>query len=211
MSDALRTLQGKIGAVADGAFGPNTAKAIAKHYDFTPARGAHFLGQVIHESGTFRYTTESLSYSADRLLKTFKRYFKDEEHAAQYARNPEKLANYVYMDVNRSKKSQLGNIHEGDGWLWRGRGFLQVTGRSNYRAFASEMRLPDVIKDPDLVATDYPLESAIWFFDRNNIWNICDKGVDEDTIRKVTKKVNGGQNGIDHRIKETTKIYDWLS
>ncbi len=201
MSDALRKLQERCGVVADGAFGKNTAKAIAEHFELNSKRAAHLLGQVVHESGTFKYTQENLNYSVDACLRVFGKYFKSEEQAKPYARNPKALADKVYGHRG-------GN--EGQGFAWRGRGFLQLTFRDNYRAFASDMRLPDVMDNPDLVASDYAMESAIWYFRRNNLWTICDQGVTDEVIKKVTKKVNGGYNGLDHRIKETHKIYNWL-
>ena len=208
--EALKLLQEKCGVRPDGAFGPNTAKAIVSYYKWSPERGAHMLGQLVHESGNFKSTTENLNYSAQALLAVHSRYFETEEKAQEYERNPEKIANYIYMDKNRTKKGALGNVEEGDGWRWRGRGFLQCTGRSNYRSFASAMRVPEVMEDPSLVATDYAMESAIWFFDTNNIWKICDEGVNDDTIKRVTRVINGGYNGLSHREKETKKIYDWL-
>nr|BAR33111.1 Predicted chitinase (COG3179) [uncultured Mediterranean phage uvMED] len=201
MSDALRKLQERCGVVADGAFGRNTAKAIGEHFELNSKRAAHLLGQVVHESGTFKYTEENLNYSVDACLRVFGKYFKSEEQAKPYARNPKALADKVYGHRG-------GN--EGQGFAWRGRGFLQLTFRDNYRAFASDMRLPDVMDNPDLVASDYAMESAIWYFRRNNLWTICDEGVTDEVIKKVTKKVNGGYNGLDHRIKETHKIYNWL-
>ena len=201
MRDALRKLQERCGVVADGAFGRNTAKAIGEHFELNSKRAAHLLGQVVHESGTFKYTEENLNYSVDACLRVFGKYFKSEEQAKPYARNPKALADKVYGHRG-------GN--EGQGFAWRGRGFLQLTFRDNYRAFASDMRLPDVMDNPDLVASDYAMESAIWYFRRNNLWTICDEGVTDEVIKKVTKKVNGGYNGLDHRIKETHKIYNWL-
>lgn len=212
MSDAMRTLQARCGVAADGSFGPNTARAIAKHYDLSPERAAHLLGQSAHESGNFKLTQENLNYSEKALNSVFRRYFGNgKEDASKYARNPQKIANYVYMDENRSSKGALGNTEEGDGWRFRGRGFLQCTGRTNYRAFASEMRLPDVMKDPDLVATDYAFESALWFFKRNNLFRIADEGVNDEVITKITRRVNGGTHGLDDRLEQTKKIYGWLS
>ena len=119
----MRTLQARCGEAADGAFGPNTARAIAKHYDLSPERGAHLLGQAAHESGNFKLTQENLNYSEKALNSVFGRYFGEgKEDAAKYARNPEKIANYVYMDKNRSKNGALGNVEEGDGFRFRGRG-----------------------------------------------------------------------------------------
>jgi len=212
MSKAMRTLQEKVGVGADGAFGPNTARAIAKHYELSPARAAHLLGQSAHESGYFKLTEENLNYSEGALNSVFGRYFGEgKENASDYARNPQKIANYVYMDKHRSKGGALGNTEDNDGWAFRGRGFLQCTGRANYRKFASEMRLPDVMKDPDLVATDYAFESAYWFFDRNGLFSIADKGVNDDVITQVTRRVNGGTHGLDDRLAKTHKIYSWLA
>ena len=211
MSEAMKTLQERCGCTPDGAFGPKTARAIAKHYELSPERGAHLLGQAAHESGNFKLTQENLNYSERALNAVFGRYFGEgKENAADYARNPEKIANYVYMDENRSKGGALGNVEEGDGWRFRGRGFLQCTGRANYRAFASEMRLPDAMMEPDLVATDYAFESALWFFKRNNLFKIADEGVNDEVITKITRRVNGGTHGLDDRMEKTKKIYAWL-
>jgi putative chitinase len=212
MSEAMKRLQERIGCKPDGAFGPNTAKAIAAHYELSPERAAHLLGQAAHESGNFKLTQENLNYSEGALNAVFGRYFGEgKENAADYARNPEKIANYVYMDENRSKGGALGNVEDGDGWRFRGRGFLQCTGRSNYRAFASEMRLPDAMMEPDLVATEYAFESALWFFERNNLFKIADEGVNDEVITKITRRVNGGTHGLDDRLEKTKKIYGWLT
>tara|TARA_Y100000996_G_scaffold397818_1_gene365247 strand:+ start:192 stop:803 length:612 start_codon:yes stop_codon:yes gene_type:complete len=202
MSEALKKLQERCeGLVADGEFGPNTARGIAKHFELNPNRAAHLLGQTVHESGSFKYTEENLNYSTDAILRVFGKYFKTEEEAEKVARNPKALADIVYG--NRG-----GN--NGQGYTWRGRGFLQLTHRDNYRAFSSDMRIPDVMDNPDLVSTDYAMDSAIWYFKRNNLWKICDEGVTDAVIKKITKRVNGGFNGLDHRVKETKKIYEWL-
>lgn len=211
MSKAIKSLQERCGVTADGAFGPNTAKAISKHYELSPERAAHLLGQSAHESGYFKLTEENLNYSEKALKSVFGRYFgNDKEDASEYERRPQKIANYVYMDKHRSKSGALGNVEENDGWAFRGRGFLQCTGRANYRKFASEMRLPDVMKDPSLVSTSYAFESAYWFFDRNGLFRIADKGVNDDVISEITKRVNGGYHGLADRINQTNKIYKWL-
>jgi len=202
MSEALKKVQDKIGSTPDGAFGPNTAKQICNHYALNPERGAHFLGQLVHESGTFKYTEENLNYSTEAILKVFGKYFESESEAETCKRNPQALADRVYG-------GRMGN--DGQGYLWRGRGFLQCTGKNNYSQFAADMDLPEVMKDPDLMASKYPMESAIWFFHRNKLWDICDEGVNDDVIKSITKRVNGGYNGLKHRQKETHKIYKWLN
>lgn len=202
MSDAMKKLQEKCGVAADGAFGPNTARAIAKHYELSPERGAHLLGQASHESGGLKTTRENLNYSAETMCKVWPSRFKSVAEAAPYARNPKALADKVYS-------GRMGN-GEGEGHIWIGRGFLQLTGKDNYRSFAADMRVPDVMENPSLVETDYAMETALWFFEKNGLFAIADKGVNEDTIKQITKRVNGGYTGLDHRKKETEKIYGWL-
>ena len=202
MSEALKKLQEKCGVKPDGSFGPNTARAIAKHYNLSPERGAHLLGQASHESGSFKLTKENLNYSAETMCRVWPSRFKSVAEAAPYARNPKALADKVYSN-------RMGN-GEGEGHIWIGRGFLQLTGKDNYKAFSADMKLPQVMEDPSLVETDYAFETAMWFFDRNGLWDICDKGVDLDPIKQITKRVNGGYTGLDHRVHATKQIYGWL-
>jgi len=203
MSEAMKKLQAKVGVSADGAFGPNTARAIAKHYDLSPARAAHLLGQASHESGGFKLVRENLNYSAETMCRVWPSRFKTIAEAEPYARNPKALADKVYSN-------RMGN-GEGEGHMYIGRGFLQLTGKDNYKAFAADMRLPDIMQDPSLIETDYAFETALWFFQKNNLFAIADEGVNDDTIKRITKRVNGGYIGIDHRDKETRKIFGWLS
>lgn len=203
MSDAMKQLQTKVGVTPDGSFGPKTARAIAKHYELSPNRAAHLLGQASHESGGFKLTRENLNYSAETMCRVWPSRFKTVEEAAPYARNPKALADKVYSN-------RMGN-GAGEGHVWIGRGFLQLTGKDNYKAFASDMRVPDILQDPSLVETDYAMETALWFFDKNGLWAIADEGVNEDTIKRITKRVNGGYVGLDHRLHETKKIHEWLA
>lgn len=202
MSEALKKLQEKCGVKPDGSFGPNTARAIARHYNLSMERGAHLLGQASHESGGFKLTKENLNYSAETMCRVWPSRFKSVAEAAPYARNPKALADKVYSN-------RMGN-GEGEGHVWIGRGFLQLTGKDGYKAFASDMKLPQIMEDPSLVETDYAFETAMWFFDRNKLWDICDKGVDLDQIKQITKRVNGGYTGLDHRVHATEQIYGWL-
>ena len=203
MSDALKSLQSKCGCSPDGSFGPNTARAIVKHYELSPERGAHLLGQVVHESGSFKLTKENLNYSVEAMMRVWPSRFPTKESAEPYAKNPKALAENVYF-------GRMGNDSKEKASLYIGRGFLQLTGFFNVRSFASDMRLPEVMDDPTLLEKEYAMDTAIWFFKKNNLWKICDEGVSDSVIRKLTKKINGGYTGLDHRIKETKKIYEWV-
>ena len=205
MSEALKHLQEKVGCeVIDGSFGPNTAKKIVEHYDLSAFRGAHLLGQVHHESGGFNKTKESLYYSTpERIQAVWPSRFPTVEDAKPYAKNPEKLAGKVYS-------GRMGNRDEAEAAKFLGRGFLQLTGRQNHRAFASDMRLPEVMDNPTLLEKEYAFESAIWFFRANKLFEMADKGISEDNIRKITRLINGGYHGIDDRIKQTNKIFSWI-
>jgi putative chitinase len=125
------------------------------------------------------------------------------ESAAPYARNPEALANKVYSN-------RMGN-GENEGGLWVGRGFIQLTGKANYRSFASDMGLPDIMTDPDLVATEYAFESAMWFFESNGLFEMADDGVNDSVITSISKRVNGGTHGLDDRMEQTKKIHSWIA
>jgi len=200
---SLKTLQTKIGVTADGAFGPGTFKAAMEYFKFTPERAAHFFGQTAHETGNFAAFSENLNYSADGLKKIFPKYFPG-NLADLYARNPEKIANRVYA-------SRMGNGDEasGDGWKFRGRGALQLTGKSNYEAFAKYLKNSNILVDPGLVATEYSFESALFFFDNNKLWSICDKGVTDEAILALTKRINGGTHGLADRVEKTKKFYNY--
>ena len=203
MSEAMKKLQERCGVTADGAFGPNTARAIAKHYDLSPNRAAHLLGQASHESAGFTITKENLYYSTpERIQAIWPSRFETIADAEPYAKNPQALADKVYG-------GRGGN--NGEGYKWRGRGFIQLTFRDSYRSFASDMRVPEVMEDPSLVETEYAFESAYWFFDKNGLFRMADNGIGTDNIKAITKRVNGGYHGLDDRIAQTQKIYGWLS
>lgn len=201
---SLKALQAKIGVTADGSFGPGTLKAAMSFYKMSPERAAHFFGQTGTETGDFKIYTENLNYSVDGLKKVFPKYFPN-TLAESYARNPEKIANLVYGN-------RMGNGDEksGDGYKFRGRGALQTTGKSNYLALSKFLNKPEIMTNPDLVATDYAFESAMFFFESNKLWTICDQGVNDTSILALTKRINGGTNGLDHRKALTTKFYSWL-
>ena len=201
---SLIKLQEKIGATPDGSFGPNTLKKAMAYYKLTAERAAHFFGQCSHETGGFDVFSENLNYSAAGLQNTFGKYFPGDLENS-YARQPIKIASRVYAD-------RMGNGNEAsqDGWKFRGRGALQTTGKDNYQAFATSIGKPEILTNPDLVATDYAFEAALFFFTRNKLWSICDGGVNDATIKALTKRVNGGYNGIEERESLTKRYYNWL-
>ena len=180
---------------------PDTA---AKFNITNNLRLAHFLAQCGHESGGFKAVSENVNYSADGLKKIFPKYFPG-NLSESYARNPEKIASRVYA-------SRMGNGDEStkEGFKFRGRGFIQLTGKNNYTQFTKFIG-EDCVSNPDLVATKYPLASAAFFFDSNKLWAICDKGADNATITAVTKRVNGGTIGLADRIKHFNEYYKLLS
>ncbi len=171
----------------------------------TPLRLAHFLAQCGHESGGFRATQENLNYSAKGLCGIFRKYFPSVTVALQYERKPEKIANKVY--ANRMGN---GNEASGDGWKHRGRGYIQLTGKDNYKAFDATVP-EDIMSNPDLVATKYALASAAFFFKKNGLWAICDRGADNATVTAVTKRVNGGTIGLEDRKKHFKEFYHLLA
>ena len=168
-----------------------------------PFRLAHFLAQTAHESGNFKHVRENLNYSAEGLLKVFPKYF-DKTTAPIYARKPEMIANIVY-----ESRMGNGNRNTGDGWRYRGRGYLGLTGKANYKAFGDFIGV-DLVKDPDLVATKYALTSAGWFFEMRKLWKICDQGVGDDVIVRVSKLINGGTIGLADRRSKTKVFTDLL-
>ena len=177
---------------------------IAKFELNTPLRLAHFLAQAGHESGGFKAVNENLNYGAKGLLGIFKKYFPTEEKAKLYERKPEKIANLVYG-------ARMGNGPEasGEGWKFRGRGYIQLTGKDNYRAFDAVVT-ESIIDNPDLVATKYPLLSAAWFFHKNGLHKIADQGATDAVVTSVTKRVNGGTIGLADRIKHFKEYYSLL-
>ena len=171
----------------------------------TPLRLAHFLSQCAHESGNFKAVTENLNYSSKGLRAIFGKYFKDDVIAKAYERKPEKIANRVYG-------SRMGNGDEasGDGWKFRGRGYIQLTGKDNYSQFDKVVE-DDILANPDLVATKYPLMSAAFFFEKNNLWKICDGGADKDDVIALTKRINGGTHGLEDRLAKFNLFNSLLS
>jgi putative chitinase len=180
---------------------PDTA---ARFNITNPLRLAHFLSQCGHESGGWKAVRENLNYSAKGLMGIFKKYFPNATLANAYQRQPEKIANRVY-----ASRMGNGNENSGDGYKYRGRGYIQLTGKDNYTKF--DATVPEnIVGDPELVATKYPLASAAFFFNSNKLWAICDQGATPLVVTAVTKRVNGGTIGLSDRIKHFNEYYNLL-
>ena len=192
------------GQIPDNVY--NELTSLIQKFNITnPLRLAHFLAQCGHESGDFKLVRENLNYSWQRLRQIFPKYFPTDDIAKPYDRQPEKIANRVYS-------SRMGNKDEasGDGFKFRGRGYIQLTGHDNYKAFTTFIG-EDCVANPDLIATKYPLMSAGYFFDRNKLWLICDEGNTDLVVTKVTKRVNGGTHGLPDRINKFKKYISLLT
>ena len=183
----------------------NALEQCLPDYDInTPSRVAAFIAQCAHESGNFKFLKENLNYKAESLCRVWPRYF-NAGNAAQYAHKQEMIANRAYA-------GRMGNGPEesGDGWKFRGRGALQLTGKANYEAFAKYLGNDEVLTNPDTVATKYAFESAMFFFERNKLWAICDKGINDAAILELTKRINGGTHGLEDRNAKTKKYYEYV-
>lgn len=167
----------------------------------TPIKLAHFLSQCGHESGGFKITSENLNYSAQGLKNIFPKYFPG-LLSESYQRNPQKIASRVYG-------GRMGNGPEqtGEGYKFRGRGYIQLTGKDNYAAFGRSIN-ENILANPDLVATKYPLLSAAWFFSKNCLKKCVDAS--DATVTAVTKCVNGGTIGLQDRLKHFKQYYSLL-
>jgi len=181
---------------------PDTA---AKFNINTPLRLAHFLAQCGHESGGFKVTQENLNYSAKGLMGIFKKYFPTQALAESYQRQPQKIANRVY-----ASRMDNGTEASGDGYKFRGRGYIQLTGRANYTAFGKAIN-EDIANNPDVVSGKYALLSAAWFWSKNGLNKLADGGATDATVTSITKRVNGGTIGLPDRIKHFKEYYHLLS
>lgn len=203
MAKSTKEVLVALGATAANAdkFDDSLDKAMVEFSINTPARKAMFIAQVMHESGKLAFVAENLNYSADGLLRVFPKYYKTQSQAAAHARKPEKIANKVYG-------GRMGNGPEssGDGFRFRGRGLIQLTGKDNYKACGAALG-KDLIKDPTyLEAPEGAARSAAWFWHKTGLNKIADAG----DIITCTKRINGGTNGLadrKHHYEAALRLY----
>ena len=212
MSTKIKQFQVQYGLVSDGVLGIITISKLKEVLNIeTDAQMAHFLGQIAVESGNFERDTENLMYSAKGLLTTFKKYFPTPESALLYEKRPQQIANKVYAG-----RMGNGTADSGDGWKYKGRGAIQLTGKDNYQLF-SEWIGEDCVNNPEMVAGKYFFESAKFYFDVNHLWKYTTT-VDDESITKISKAINLGNanskatpNGLSERIDNTFGIYQLIT
>ena len=205
----IQLIQKKLGLNPDGQIGRITFGAMVMHWKLTPIQLAHFLGQCDHETGGFNVWQENLNYSKESLLKVFKTRYTP-ELAQKHERKPTVIANHVYGN-------RMGNVNPNDGWLFRGRGAIQLTGRINYQKFSKYIKDLLILESPDLVSGEYAFDSALWFFKMNNIFNLCND-LSEESILTVSRGINLGNplstvtpNGMPDRIEKTIKYSKFIT
>lgn len=200
----IKEFQAKNGLVADGIIGKMTANKMMEVFNIkNKIHLAHFLGQTHHETGGFKVREENLNYSESRLLQIFPKYF-DRSTAKLYANNPKRIASRVYAN-------RYGNGDETtkDGWKYRGRGSIQTTFKANYETLGGKVGDMSILEHPDKVAYQYFWEAGLVYFNQLGIWSDC-TDITVATIQKVTRKINGGTNGLTDRINQTNKYYNLL-
>lgn len=183
----------------------NELQEVIEEYQINTAlRLSHFLSQCHHESGGFRSKIENMNYGAKRLMEVFPKYFPTLQMAQEYAGKPEKIGSRVYAN-------RMGNGDEstGEGFKYRGRGFIQITGKNKYRTLSNLWDI-DILDNPDLIAEKYPFKSAGWFWNAAKLNQYADKGSTMADVEKVTKIVNGGKNGLQSRRKLFVNYYQLL-
>lgn len=211
----IKIFQKNNGLDDDGVIGPITIRKMYAVFGIIiKEHFAHFLGQLSHETGGFESSVENLNYSAQGMANTWpSRYAIDPKAkvkvpnalAYKLQRNPEAIANNCY--ANRMGN---GNEASGDGWKYRGRGGIMLTGEEQYRLMSIEYNDPEILSNPDIVATKYYFEAAIFYFKQKNLWRLCNQ-VNPASIAALTLKINGGYIGLEHRAKETMKFYSLVN
>ena len=228
----VRLLQEKLGLKSDGNFGPNTEKSVK---EWQKKNGLTSDGVVGDNTWNKLFGNTQPVISSDLKLEKLKGIIPDGvikqipdtaakfnittnlrlahflsqcAHESGNFKYTKELGDDVYFQKYEGRKA-LGNTQPGDGIKFKGRGYIQCTGRVNYSSF-SKFIGEDCVSNPDLVSTKYPMASAAWFFDKNKLWSICDDGSDDETVKKLTKRINGGYNGLEDRQKKFDKFWDLL-
>lgn len=200
--ERIKEIQRLVGANPDGVIGNETLTKFQCKYGIpSKAMVAHFFGNLDHESGGFSIVEESGMYSAQRLLQIFPKYLTSTAMAKQYQYKPEAIFNITYG-------GRMGNNSPGDGYKYRGRGYMQTTGKYSYDRLGKYLGV-DLLRNPDLVASKYPLESALFYFTDNKLWGLV-SDVSEDSIKLIRKRVNGGYNGLDDVRSKVKKYYNLM-
>jgi putative chitinase len=229
--DNVKLLQGKLGLNPDGNFGPNTEKMVKDWQKKNGLKDDGIVGDITWDKLFNNSITEKVSNEVLKLEK-LKGVIPDKvisqipDTAVKFNITTNlRLAHFLSQCAHESGnfkwvvelasgqayegRKDLGNTQPGDGIKFKGRGYIQCTGRLNYIKF-SEFIGEDCVTNPDLVSTKYPMESAAWFFNKNNLWKICDLGSTDEVVTKLTKRVNGGLNGYDDRLERFKKIWNVL-
>lgn len=197
----IQQLQKKLGLIQDGIIGRLTLAKMMSEWGLSKEQLAHFLGQTSNETGDFQVRYENLNYSEKTLLAIFPTRV-DKETATKIRRNPKEIANLVYGN-------RYGNTDEGDGWKYRGRGSIQLTFKDNYKRMEKLLNIHCLVEHPDLVAEEYFWDSGVAFFKDSGAIHLANE-VTQEAIRKVTRRVNGGYNGLDNRIATTQRYYNLI-
>lgn len=211
----IKNFQKKHGIEDDGIIGKiETLPKMKEVWGLNDMELAHFLGQTAHESLNFQVGVENLNYSYEALLNVFKYDFDvnrdgvfseiEKRTAKMLARKPEQIANFVYANQNGN-----GDVDTGDGWNFRGRGAIQLTGRKNYDLFSEFVKNRYIVECPCLVSEEYFFESAIYYFTENKIWKHCNE-INTRSIKIVTRLINGGYNGLSDRTLKTHRYFEML-
>jgi putative chitinase len=229
--DDVKKLQEKLGLKVDGSFGPGTEKAVKEWQSKNGLTADGVIGDVSW-SKLFGEVKLELTFTGDLKLEKLKGHIPDSviaqipDTASKFAITTNlRLAHFLSQCAHESGnfkwvvelasgkayegRKDLGNTEVGDGVRFKGRGYIQCTGRVNYSSF-SKFIGEDCVANPDLVSIKYPMSSAAWFFDKNNLWKICDQGSTDEVVKKVTKKVNGGYNGLESRLENFHKFWSLL-
>jgi len=195
----------------DGIIGKNTASTMMQDLDIPSIiEYCHFIAQIMHESNYFTAGRENVNYSADGLQKYFKRFFTDDEILI-YARHAKLIANRIYAD-----RMGNGDEHSGDGWMYRGTGAIQLTGKTNHQDYFKYADLP-MDTDPNILLTpEHYFKTAKYYFDHNSVWQYCTKNTDECVVL-TSKKINLGSVtsvkipiGLTERLKLTNELFSQL-